>query len=221
MPVILSLYPTFKTHHSQDYTMVELQDYIKSLDRLPLADKIKAIADLIPGLKAQPPKEYEYLVKHPDYEGIGNLTDLAVLWIDCARKCHTEHAPFQLRLIHQSMDDPIYQVYDASRDLLMKAVNDGTIIYPAADENADCSCCNPDARILEQCHVRLALTFDEEEYLSLWGDDENRVGTFGLGPEGESICISRVATREQVERALRKSKTPTGDVKGQTETTGL
>lgn len=186
--------------------MAGLQDHIESLSPLPLADKIKAIADLIPGLKAEPPKEYGFFVTHPDYEGVGNLTDLAILWLDCGRDCHTEHAPLQLRMIHQSMDDPIYEVYDTCYDLLTKAEGDGTITCPFDKDDAGCSCCNPDTKILDGFHRCVGFTFDDEEYQSLWGDEMDRGRTSERQPDGQMKVVARVASLEQVERALRNWK---------------
>lgn len=204
--------------------MIKLQDYINSLHSpsLSLAERIQAIADLIPGLKAEAPGEYGYFVKHPDYEAIGNLTDLARLWLECAHRCHTEHAPFQVRLIHQSMDDSIHQVYAAGDKLLVKASKDGVFLDPVDGfVNAGCPCCNTDSKILEKLHGCLALTFDEEEYQSLWGDEKSMGwNTRSGGPEGKSKVVSRLASREQVERALRETEAPTGDVIGQAEKTG-
>lgn len=203
--------------------MIKLQDYIDSLHSpsLSLAETIQAIADLAPGLKAEAPKEYGYFANHPDYEGIANLTSLGSLVIECGKRCQTEHAPLHVRLIHQSTDDPIFYVYDTSQGLLKEAVDDGTVTYPKGDKKAECACCrgDPDAVILMAFHERLAFTFDEEEYKSLWGDEKNSGWVCRTLPDGE-VVKSLVASREQVERALKESETPTGDVTGQAEKTG-
>lgn len=146
---------------------VELQDYIKSLDSLPLAAKFKALKNLVAGLKAEPHEEYGYLVKHENYKGIGNLADVAILWADCENVWKTEHGPFRLRLLDKFMD-PSYKIYDVLRD-------DGRIRYadPVENENVDNSVCNVDPK--ERCLACEALKnkgtvqVEEGKAIVIWG----------------------------------------------------
>ena len=99
------------------------------------------------------------------------------------------------------MDDPIYEIYGSTYDLLKRGLADGTIELPVEDESLGCACCRgePDATILAGFHQNEALYFDEEEYRALWGDQEN------IGQRiGQSIRAV-AASREQVEEAVMRS----------------
>ncbi|KAJ5333667.1 uncharacterized protein N7506_007450 [Penicillium brevicompactum] len=69
------------------------------------------------------------------------------------------------------MDDPIYEIYGSTYDLLKRGLADGTIEVPVEDESLGCACCRgePDATILAGFHQNEALYFEEEEYRALWG----------------------------------------------------
>lgn len=200
--------------------MTNLQHHIASLhsSSLSLAERIQAITDLIPGLEDAYPPEYGHFVTHPDYDGLGCLDDLGELWLNCGFECRSEHPSFEVRLTHQSVEDLIFELFIECHFALDEAIRYGPLRYPDVDPNAEK--CDAFTLIMSKRHKLMAFAFDEEEYKSLWGDEPPAYTTGQIKPD-ETDVSTPVATREQVERALRKSKTPTGDVKGQTETTGL
>ncbi|CAG8893420.1 unnamed protein product [Penicillium egyptiacum] len=187
----------------------KLQDHIDTLHTLPLAEGVQAIADLIPGLTSVVPQEHGYFVQHPDYEGIGNLNDIGTLWLKLGSQCHDDHAPLQVRLIHVSIDDPIYEIYGTSYRMLNKGLEDGTVAPPAPHEDPNyCACCSGEASatILACFHERQALYFTEEEFKALWGDQPNsgercRNWTEENGWEERSIN----ASKEQIEEAIARN----------------
>lgn len=181
--------------------MASLQDHIQSLQSLSLAEAIEKIALLIPGLTAISKPEYGYWVEHPNYTGTGNLNDIGRLWLALGRKCYSEHAPLQVRLTHQSMDDPIYEIYGSTYDILKRGLADGTIELPPVDGSMGCACCagEPDATILAGFHENEALYFDHEEYKALWGNQQN------VGERYGASIHAIAASREQVEEAIARS----------------
>ncbi|OQE39170.1 hypothetical protein PENCOP_c007G04393 [Penicillium coprophilum] len=184
----------------------KLQNYIDSLQTLPLAEGIQAIANLIPGLTSVVPREHGYFVQHPDYEGIGNLNDIGTLWLKLGSQCHTDHAPLKVRLVHTSMDHPILEVYGTSYTMLNKGLDDGTIAPPPPLEY--CACCSGEASaiILACFHEREALFFTEDEYKSLWGDQPSS-GERSSGWTNENGWEKRSinASKEQIEEALARN----------------
>ncbi|KAJ5142555.1 uncharacterized protein N7515_001342 [Penicillium bovifimosum] len=186
----------------------KLQDHIDALHSLPLAEAIRAIADLMPGLTSVPPPEAGYFVQHPDYEGIGNLNNIGGLWLRLGSQCHDDHAPLDVRLVHQSLDRPIYDIYCSSDEMLGKALDEKTVSYPVPNEDAGCACCRgePSATILCNFHEREALYFTPEEYTELWGDQPNHGSRHSGWKEGEGYTEHRIcASREQVEEALART----------------
>ncbi|KAJ5206583.1 hypothetical protein N7491_002802 [Penicillium cf. griseofulvum] len=184
----------------------KLQDHIDSLQNLPLAEGIQAIADLIPGLTSVIPREYGYFVQHPDYEGIGNLNDIGTLWLKLGSQCHDDHAPLEVRLVHTSMDDPIFEVYSTSYDMLNEGLQDGTVIPPPPANY--CACCRGEASatILSCFHERHGLFFTEEEYKSIWGDQPNSgQRCSGWTEENGWEKTSINASKEQIEEALARN----------------
>jgi len=186
--------------------MSKLQDHIDSIHSLPLAEAIRAIADLTPGLTAVRFPEYGYWVQHADYEGLGNLNYLGRIWLEAGRRCYETHAPLEVRLIHQSMDDPFYEIYGASYKILNEGLEDGSIAQPVLDESLGCACCRgePDATILAGFHDREALYFDEEEYRSIWGDEPDHGSRTGYSQDGEREHALN-ASRQQLEEALARN----------------
>ncbi|KAJ5374344.1 hypothetical protein N7517_006350 [Penicillium concentricum] len=184
----------------------KLQDHINSLQTLPLAEAIQAITDLIPGFTSVVPREYGYFVQHPDYEGTGNLNDIGTLWLKLGSQCHDDHAPLKVRLIHASMDDPIYEVYGTSYDMLKQGLDDGTVAPPPPRDY--CACCSGEASatILACFHERQALYFTEEEYKAIWGDQANS-GESSSGWTDENGWTKRsiCASKEQIEEALARN----------------
>jgi hypothetical protein len=185
-----------------------LQDHIDALHSLPLAEAIRAIADLMPGLTSVAPPEAGYFVQHPDYEGTGKLNNIGGLWLRLGSQCHDDHAPLDLRLVHQSLDGLIYDIYCSSDDRLRKALEDKTVSYPVFNEDEGCACCRgePSMTILCNFHERQALYFTPEEYTALWGDQPNQGERHGGWTEGEGYTEHQIcASREQVEEALART----------------
>lgn len=182
----------------------KLQDYIDALHTLPLAEAIQAIVDLTPGLTSVVPREYGYFVQHPDYDEIGNLNNIGSLWLKLGSRCYDDHASLEVRLAHTSLDDPIYQVYGTSYEMLNKGLADGTVAPPAPNENRYCACCSgePSAIILASFHERQALYFTKDEYRALWRDEPNSGERFGNGNGWVKGCIN--ASKEQLEEALAR-----------------
>ncbi|KAJ5823838.1 hypothetical protein N7447_006178 [Penicillium robsamsonii] len=184
----------------------KLQDHIDSLQVLPLAEAIQAIADLIPGLTSVVPREYGYFVQHPDYEGTGNLNDIGTLWLKLGSQCHDDHASLEVRLVHTSMDDPIYNIYGTSYEMLNKGLDDGTVAPPPPIDY--CACCSGEASatILACFHERQALYFTDEEYKAIWGNQPNS-GERCSGWTEENGWGKRSinASKEQIEEALARN----------------
>ncbi|KAJ6125591.1 hypothetical protein N7471_012908 [Penicillium samsonianum] len=187
----------------------KLQDHIDALRTLPLAEAVQALAHLTPGLTSVIPQEYGYFVEHPDYEGIGNLNDIGTIWLKLGEQCYDDHAPLEVRLVHVSLDDPIYEVYGTSYTMLNKELADGTVAPPAPNENPGyCACCSGEASatILACFHERQALYFTEEEYKSIWGDQPNSGERFSGWTEehgwGKRIIN---ASTEQIKEALARN----------------
>ncbi|KGO66607.1 hypothetical protein PITC_079790 [Penicillium italicum] len=187
----------------------KLQDHIDALYTLPLAEAIQAITDLIPGLISVTPQEYGYFVQHPNYEGTGNLNNIGSLWLKLGSQCYDDHAPLAVRLVHTSMDDPIYEIYGTSYTMLKKGLADGSVAPPAPSENDGyCACCSgePDATILACFHERQALYFTQEEYKALWGDEPNSGETFSVSADEDGREERRIiASKEQLEEALARN----------------
>ncbi|CAI7584344.1 unnamed protein product [Penicillium crustosum] len=165
----------------------KLQDHIDALHTLPLAEAIQAIADLTPGLTSVLPQEYGYFVQHPDYDGICNLNNIGSLWLKLGSQCCDDHAPLEVRFVHTSLDDPIYEVYGTSYEMLNKVLINGTVAPPAPNKNPGyCACCSgePDAIILACFHERQALFFLPKR------------------STGRSGGMSRIRGKEQLEEAL-------------------
>ncbi|KAJ5503691.1 hypothetical protein N7463_006565 [Penicillium fimorum] len=189
----------------------KLQDHIDSLQALPLAEAIQVITDLIPGLTSVVPREHGYFVQHPDYEGIGNLNDIGTLWLKLGSQCHDDHAPLEVRLVHTSMEDAIYNVYGTSYEMLNKGLADGTVAPPPPADY--CACCSGEASatILACFHERQALYFTEEEYKAIWGDQPNS-GSMSSGWTEENGWGKRSinASKKQIEEALARK--PAADI---------
>jgi hypothetical protein len=173
---------------------------------MPLAEKIQAIANLIPGLTAVPPSNYGYWVRHASYTGIGDLNDLGRLFLRAGEQCYETHAALNIRLIHASMDDRFYEIYGASYEMLLQGLKDGNIAQPVLDESLGCACCRgePDATILAGFHDGGALYFHEEEYRTIWGMEAEHGSRYGPAEDG-TMMTALMASRKQVEEALARS----------------
>lgn len=180
--------------------MPKLQDHFESLGELPLKEQIQAIAEVTPGLKAVKFPECDYWVEHPNYEGRGKLTDLARHFMIAGSICQKGDVPLDLRLLHQSMHDHLFQLYRAGDNFLLEGFKDGTIAQPEFNPNAGCGCCSgdPDSMIISGMFDTEAFYFPAKEYKSLWGDAPGSGNSYGQGEEWI------MASKEQIEEALAR-----------------
>lgn len=134
--------------------------------------------------------------------GDGDLNTLGRVFLECADRCTREHAAFETRLLHASLDQPIEDLYGISHGILREGLKNETVRYPPPDptQQPGCACCrgDPDAVILCSFHHGNALFFWESEYRALWGDERDTGFRGGLGE-----CWL-MATREQVERKIKE-----------------
>ncbi|KAJ6069238.1 hypothetical protein N7499_011125 [Penicillium canescens] len=179
-----------------------LQDHITSLHTLSLADTVKAITTLTPGLKTSIQPKYGYFVTHSDYDGIADLEDLGRLWLKAGRDCFDEHAALELRLLHYQQTDIFDKLYVDLDKRLEAGLKDGSIAPPVRDPDAGCSCCAgvPSSVILCGFAEGEALHFTPEEYEGIWGEQENSGSRYRDG-----VCTSVMASLKQVEEALART----------------
>ncbi|KAJ5992397.1 hypothetical protein N7451_008121 [Penicillium sp. IBT 35674x] len=184
----------------------QLKSYIDELNNLALPDAIQAIANLFPGLTGGVSPNSVYLIQHPDYEGEAHLNDLGETFLVCARRCTTEHASFQTRLAHHSLDEPFEELYGQVYDIAMAGHKDGTIV-PEPNDDTECACCrgDPDATILSGFHDGKALYYEEQDYRDIWGD-ESECGLLDGRKEDGTRNVYLMASKEQVEEALARTE---------------
>ncbi|KAJ5708794.1 hypothetical protein N7493_010128 [Penicillium malachiteum] len=185
---------------------LSLENYIGELADRPLTDTIHAIAELFPGLQGSVSPKCKYLITHPDYSGQALLNDLGKLFLVCAARCKDEHAPFQTRLLYNSLDEPFEKLYGELYTEAKEGIANGTMV-PEPSTEKGCACCrgDPDATILAGFHEGNAFYYPEEEYRGIWGDQSERGSSTYYDDEGK--CISHLmASREQVEEALARAE---------------
>lgn len=180
--------------------MPKLQDHFESLGALPHTEQIQAIADVTPGLKAVKIPECEYWVEHPNYEGRAKLTDLARHFMIAGETCRDGGVPLDVRLLHQSMHDPLFLIYRALHEFRLKGFEDGTIVEPEPDLDNPCGICsgNPASMMISGMYDTQAFYFPAKEYKALWGDAPGH-GWIGIN---KYIC----ASKEQIEEALARKQ---------------
>ncbi|KAL4973954.1 hypothetical protein BDW66DRAFT_141048 [Aspergillus desertorum] len=136
--------------------------------------------------------------------GTAELNTIGKIHLTCGTRCTDEHASFETRLLHASLDEPIEELYNASEELLREGVSNGTVLIPPAseDEIGKCPCCrgDPDAVILSGFHHNRALYFEEDEYKAIWGDEE------GCGFMSGAGKVWLMPKKEMVERILREKE---------------
>lgn len=191
-----------------------LQTHLNTLHNLPLQATIEAIHSLLPYLTPSISPTGTRLVSYTPSNskastdelntltGHGTLDTLGRIYLKCADRCTREHAPFKTRLLHKDLDSVMVEIYDASQDLLMEGVKEGTVKIPPPGEGEVqmCPCCrgDPDATILMRLHEGIALYFWEDEYRELFGDEKEFAGIYS----SEETFL--MASREQVERKARE-----------------
>lgn len=185
----------------------QLQAHIKEIPNLPLRDAIQAIINLTPGLTVSVSPTGEYIIHHNSYEGPAHLNDLASHYLECGRRCTNEHAPFRVRLLHQTLDDMFDNLYGPAYKALQAGVRDGSIILAEWDESRGCACCagEPDAVILAGFNTYEAFYFEEEEYRRLFWDREEHGSRTSFWKDGKECRESwLMASKEQIEEAAAR-----------------
>ncbi|KAI9037678.1 uncharacterized protein KD926_000094 [Aspergillus affinis] len=139
---------------------------------------IQALVELVPGLTTSISPQGRRLVSHPNYEGLGDLDTIGGFYLSAAERCTTEHASFDTRLAHLSLEQNIYDLYCSSEDALRDGVKAGMVTRHRPENMQGCLCCqgHPPSVILARFHEGNALFFEEEEYKRVWGD-EYSIGT--------------------------------------------
>ena len=178
-----------------------LQTYIDEMENKPLLETITAIANLFPNLKGSVSPTCKYPISHPDYEGEASLNDLGARFLRCASRCTDEHASFETRLLHNSLDEPFAELYGELYTIAMEGYKNGTMV-PEPREDKGCACCrgDPDATILAGFHHEEAFYYEEAEYRAIWGDEEARGGSYSPG----RTCL--MASKEQIEKAMERER---------------
>lgn len=181
----------------------QLQDHINSITHLTLSDTIQAIAELTPHLTITVSATGVYLAQHPNYDGICNLNDLGKLYLECAERCISEHAPFETRLQHVSLEEIMQKLYIEGYEQFKEGYEQGTILPEKS--TGGCGCCEgrPDAVILNNFHEGNALYFEEDEYRRIWGEQEE-CGSRACRNEEGGMDKWVMASREQVEEAMAR-----------------
>ncbi|KAJ6110571.1 hypothetical protein N7486_002806 [Penicillium sp. IBT 16267x] len=184
----------------------QLQAYIDELNNLALHDAIQTIANLFPGLTGSVSPTCTYLIKHPDYEDEAHLNDLGQIFLACARRCTTEHASCQTRLVHHSLDEPFEELYGKLWKIAQAGYKDGSMV-PEPTEDTGCACCrgDPDATILAGFHHGNAFYYEEQEYRDIWGD-EDECGSSQSWKEDGTLYVWLMASEEQVELARARTE---------------
>ena len=182
-----------------------LQRHIDNISKMNLDASMQALVDLSPGLTTSISPQGRRLVNHPDYGGLGDLDTIGGFYLLAAERCTTEHASFDTRLAHLSLEENIYDLYCSSEDPLKDGVKSGTVTRPKNNNNG-CLCCqgHPPSVILARFHEKNALFFEEEEYRRVWGDEDS-IGT-RIGVDHKWL----MASKKQVEAAKqRQGESPT------------
>ncbi|KAL4960424.1 uncharacterized protein BDV14DRAFT_182759 [Aspergillus stella-maris] len=149
-----------------------------------LHSTIQAISDLVPHLTTSisPIGTRLIAVTHPstsniNLSGTAILDTLGSLYLSAARRCTETHASFATRLLHNSLEQAMEDLYVASEDQLDAGLKDGSVKFPPPDPNVvqGCACCrgDPDATILSGFHTGEALFYDEPEYKQIFGDEKS------------------------------------------------
>ncbi|KAL4804235.1 hypothetical protein BDV18DRAFT_142777 [Aspergillus unguis] len=177
---------------------------------LSLHATIEAVGNLLPNLTAtiSPTGIRLISIKRTNNDakltGEADLNTLGRIYLDCARRCTREHASFQTRLLHVSLEGAVGELYGASENLLSDGLKNGTVKFPPPGENDDvgCPCCrgDPDAVILFGFYQGEAFYFWEDEYKAMWGDEDEQ----GSSTSRDERWL--MASKEQVERKLEEEK---------------
>lgn len=180
-----------------------LQTRIDEMTILPLQKAVPALLDLARNLTTTLSPVGQRLVTHPNCTGMADLNDLGRFYIRCASRCTDEHAPFQTRLDHQSLDPIFNNLYKETDEAIMNALDSGALDKPYREFQGGCCahCSGEPAAVIPAGFVEgNALYFEEAEYKQLWGD----VRPIGMTCSWEPERTTCMATREQVEEAMKR-----------------
>ncbi|KAL4946640.1 hypothetical protein BDV06DRAFT_53560 [Aspergillus oleicola] len=176
-----------------------------------LHSTIQAIHDLIPHLtiSTSPTGRRLITLTHPstnsmNLSGTANLDTLGSIYLSTARRCTETHASFTTRLLHNSLEQAMEDLYVASEDQINAGLQDGTVKFPPPDPNKIqmCACCrgDPDATILAGFHAGQALYYEEEEYKRIFRDEESCGSLYG------ATRSWLMASKEQAERKTKEEE---------------
>ncbi|KAJ5591456.1 uncharacterized protein N7459_001825 [Penicillium hispanicum] len=188
-----------------------LQQKIDEISTLNLSDAIHALTELTTAVTTSVSANGEFLMHHPLYEEPGRLDDLGRHFLDAARRCQDEHASFELRLLHHSLDEVFTNIYTDPHKTFCEGYANGTIVVDPS-ETQGCACCSgkPWAVILYGLCVGDALWYEEAEYRRIWGDAESCGMRHILKrdsdeQEGDTWLM---ASKEQIEEAMSRKPGP-------------
>lgn len=162
-----------------------LQTRIDEINALLLRDAIPALASLTLNLTASISPVGQRLVFHPNYTSTADLNNLAKYWIRCATRCKDEHASFQLRLGHTSLD-PLFKAFYEETEWAIREFEGGCCAHGAGE---------PAAIMSSRFFNGEALLFEADEYRQFGG---------GCDPMKIRYPDDCFATRAQVEEAMRR-----------------
>lgn len=185
----------------------QLRSRIDEIANLDLADAIPAIEELLLGAVVSVTYNGSYTIHHPIYEGAGHLDRLGKHFLDSADRCQEEHASLQLRLLHHSLDDLIYEVYEEAIKIYREGVKNGTII-PGLKTSERCACCAGEPAAVIGCnfHGGKALLFEEYEYCQIWGDAQGVGAEWRNWVDGTGWTEHWIySSKEQAEEALSRN----------------
>ena len=180
-----------------------LQTRIDEMANLPLQEAVPALLSLAGNLTTSISSVGQRLITHPDYTGTADLNTLGKFYIHCARRCTDEHASFQTRLDHQSLDPIFENFYEETDEAIQSALDSEALTKPYPEFQGGCCahCSGEPAAVIPAGFVEgRALYFEEAEYKQLWGDVEPMGTTYSYNPE-RTTCMAK---REQVEEAMRR-----------------
>ncbi|KAL4950782.1 hypothetical protein BDW69DRAFT_171390 [Aspergillus filifer] len=191
------------------------QAYLDTLhcEDASLHSTIQAITDLVPHLTTSISSIGTRLIAltHPstnnmNLAGTAKLDTLGSLYLSAARRCTETHASFATRLLHNSLEQAMEDLYVASEDQLDAGLKDGSVKFPPPDPNEIqmCACCrgDPDATILAGFHAGQALYFDEPEYKQIFGEEKSCGSLHGANRSWLMASSEKVKRKKEEEEGL-------------------
>lgn len=181
---------------------IQLRNHVDKIRCLDLCAAIKAIVKLAPDLTTSITPTGTPLVEHPGFEGSVELNDMATLYMECAARCMTEHASFEVRLLHVSMEQTFTNLYRKANAKFRAGFKDGSIVPEEKYEVFGCYSGRTGTVFANGLHEGNALYFHEEEYHQFWGLQECQSSMFLWHSDtGETFFALRAST-DQVEEAM-------------------